>query len=336
MAKNENQVSTIIAKVNGRNKVLDFRDGLVVANVNDYAMLHGCGGEGHAPSSVIKVYLCDYSAGTGSKSRTVSANISPVLCEQIFEVCKRNVGVQVIPDNFALFTEQRMTNKKMARTADMCHYALQGTRKIFDRYAERAKENDAPTTAAVLEGISSYFKKALERAAAEPASPEREPFMNLPLHADFHYSQDRVHNYHSKTGGGNIAPVQKLEIWHTTYRKQGDLGNYPWTVRITNGKAKVKTQPNGATTYDASSMTDVEMAFIPVSDADMFRAMSRINHYVNVWETAIAVDVVKQGLVKREEERKTYIAKREQARFEETEGSGEEAVAEEEAQKQSA
>lgn len=336
MAKKENQVSTIIAKVNGRNKVLDFRDGLVVANVNDYAMLHGCGGEGHAPSSVIKVYLCDYSAGTGSKSRTVSANISPTLCEQIFEVCKRNVGTQVIPDDFAFFKEQRMTNKKMARTADMCHCAMQGAQKLFERYAGKAKENDAPGTAAVLEVLSSYFKKALERAAAEPASPKREPYMDLPLHADFHYSQDRVHNYHSKTGGGNIAPVQKLEINHFTYRKEGDLGKYPWTVKITNGKAKVKTQSNGATTYDASSMTDVQMAFIMISDSDMFRAMSRINHYVNVWETAIAVDIVKQGLVKREEERKTYIAQRERDRFEETEANGEDAAATEGTQKQSA
>lgn len=259
MAKNENQVSTIIAKVNGRNKVLDFRDGLVVANINDYAMLHGCGGEGHAPSSVIKVYLCDYSAGTGSKSRTVSASISPVLCEQILEVCKHNVGTQVIPDDFAFFTEQRLSNKKMARMADMCHCALQGTQMLFERYAGKAKENDAPSTAAVLEALSAYFKKALERAAAEPASPAREVAMSLTRHLDFHYSQDRVHNYHSKTGGGNIAPVQKLEIRHTAYRKEGDLANYPWSkgkrseklislsARVSNSRKRTRPAPRDRT-----------------------------------------------------------------------------------------
>lgn len=336
MSKKENQVSTIIAKVNGRNKVLDFRDGLVVANVNDYAMLHGCGGEGHAPSSVIKVYLCDYSSGTGSMSRTVSANISTVLCEQIFEVCKRNIGAQIIPDDFGFFTEQRMSNKKMSRMADMCHCALQGSQIILDRFIEKSKEGDSPKMAAVAERLSYYLKKALERAAAEPASPEREPYMGLPQHMDFNYSQDRVHNYQSKTGGGNIAPVQKLEIWHTTYRKQGDLSTYPWTVRITNGKARVVSQPTGGTTYDASSMTDVEKAFIQISDADMFRAMSRINHYVNVWENAIAVDVVRQGLIKREQERKAFIAQRESEQYAEADGDGDEEPGKGQMQKQTA
>lgn len=160
--------------------------------------------------------------------------------------------------------------------------------------------------------------------------------MGLPQHMDFNYSQDRVHNYQSKTGGGNIAPVQKLEIWHTTYRKQGDLSTYPWTVRITNGKARVVSQPTGGTTYDASSMTDVEKAFIQISDADMFRAMSRINHYVNVWENAIAVDVVRQGLIKREQERKAFIAQRESEQYAEADGDGDEEPGKGQIQKQPA
>ena len=45
----------IIAKTNGRNKVIDFRDGLVLAYPEDYAMIHGKGGKGHAPTSVIKI-----------------------------------------------------------------------------------------------------------------------------------------------------------------------------------------------------------------------------------------------------------------------------------------
>lgn len=89
-------ISTIIAKANARSKVIDFRDGLVPALMEDYAMIHGTGGKDHAPASVIKVTVCDYTAGTGDKSTTVTANISPDLCERLFEVCRQNVGTYVI------------------------------------------------------------------------------------------------------------------------------------------------------------------------------------------------------------------------------------------------
>lgn len=303
-------VNSIIAKINGRNKVIDFRDGLVPANVDDYAMLHGVGGKDHAASSVIKIYLCDYSAGTGSKSRTVSANISPELCEQIFEVCKRNIGNQVIPNNFDFFTEQRTANKKLALLGDMCFGVLNNVTKVLSRYTGASETGEAPSAGKVTKGLLTLLNKTKERAEAGPQAIAYPASMLLPQHMDFSHTQDRVHNYKSKTGGGDIAPVQRLQIWHTTYRKQGGLGNYPWTIKVINGKAKVRVQPNGATTFDASSMTEVEEAFIQVSDTDMFRAMGRVTHFVSVWENLVASEVVTQGRAKREEERKEYLGSR--------------------------
>ena len=58
-------VNTIIAKTNGKDKVIDFRDCLNLANQDDYAMMHGIGGEKHARTSVIKLTICDYTAGKG-------------------------------------------------------------------------------------------------------------------------------------------------------------------------------------------------------------------------------------------------------------------------------
>jgi len=304
-------VSTIIAKINGRNKVLDFRDGLVPANVEDYAMLHGAGGKDYAASSVIKIYLCDYSAGTGKdKSKTVSASISPELCEQIFEVCKRNIGNQVIPNNFDFFTEQRTANKRLTLLGDMCFGVLNNVTKVLGRYVETSEAGEAPSAGKVAKGLFTLLNKTKERAEAGPKAMTYPAAMFLPQHMDFSHAQARVHNYKSKTGGGDSAPVQQLQIWHVTYRKQGDLGNYPWTIKVINGKAKIQVQPNGATTFVASTMTDVEEAFIQVSDADMFRAMSRVIHFVSVWENLVASKVVAQGRAKREEERKEYLENR--------------------------
>lgn len=57
-------------------------------------------------SAVIKVYICDYTAGTGESSRTLNANISPELCEQLLDICKGNIGTQVIDPNLAVLKEQ--------------------------------------------------------------------------------------------------------------------------------------------------------------------------------------------------------------------------------------
>ena len=58
---NQDQISKQICKVHGKDKVIDFRDGLHYANYVDFANIHGVGGKKHAPNSTIQVVLCDYS-----------------------------------------------------------------------------------------------------------------------------------------------------------------------------------------------------------------------------------------------------------------------------------
>ena len=58
-------------------------------------------------------------------------------------------------------------------------------------------------------------------------------------------------------------------------------------------------------------MTDKQEAFIQVSDADMYRMMSRVCHFIQVWEQTVAAEVVRAGKEKRETERKAYAAQQE-------------------------
>lgn len=303
-------VSPIIVKINARDKVLDFRDGLVPAMVEDYAMLHGCGGKGHASNSVIKLYICDYTAGTGDKSKTVSACISPELCEQLFEVCKNNLGNHVIPDDFAFFEEQRAINRKLHSMANMCYHALDGITKVLERYTDVASESKAPSTELVAAGLLKLLKKAKTCAEKPTAGAPRAAAMPLPRHMDYNYTQDRVHAFNSTSG---IAPVQRLQIWHTAYRKEGDLGKYPWTIKVTNGKAKVRVLSTGATTFDPSTMKETEEAYIQASDSDMFRALCRVIHYINVWEAVFASKNVAKGRAQWDVERKKYLAAEEES-----------------------
>ena len=64
--------STIIARADAKNKIIDLRDGLRVSDKHEYAMMHSLGGK-HGIKSTVKVTICDYTKE--SSSITVSANM---------------------------------------------------------------------------------------------------------------------------------------------------------------------------------------------------------------------------------------------------------------------
>lgn len=294
----------IITKTNARDKVIDFRDGLVVAKVDDYAMMHGAGGKDHAPVSVIKIGICDYTAGTGESSKTVFANITPDVCAQLYEVCKQNLGTMSIDSKFPMFVEQRAANRKMGKFADMGVDILNKALSIMERVTAAADKGNTPGFVDIMKVCQMKLAKTQERVMTNDAYSDA-AFMAMPRHLDFNYTQDRVHN--QKKGQDGFAPVQRLVIYHQTFRKDGALSNYPWTVKITNGEARVREQATGATTFEASSLRNTKEAFIQVSDADMFRMMDRINRFISVWEMTFAASLVKEGEAKREEERQAFI-----------------------------
>ena len=298
-------ISTVITKTTGRDKVIDFRDGLVAAHEEDYANLHGAGGrKGKAPVSVIKVYLCDYTAGTGDLSRTLHANISPELCEQLLEVCRQNIGVQVVEPNIPPLVEQRMVNQKLSKSADMSFGILNNCLKLLERIGKSEEEgNGIPGLGTLATGAKNLLTKNRDKAMEESAPAPMAPFQ-VPRHMDFTYSQDRVHAFGS-VKEGDMVPVQRLNIFHQTFRSDGQASNYPWTVKITNAKAPVHFQATGATTFSSAGMTDKQEAFIQISDADMYRMMSRVCHYISVWEHTVAAKVVVGGLQTRENEWRT-------------------------------
>ena len=205
-------VNTIITKATGRNKVIDFRDGLVPAHEEDYANLHGAGGrKGKAPVSVIKVYICDYTAGTGESSRTLNANISPELCEQLLEICKGNIGTQVIDPNLAVLKEQRAVNHKLSKSAEMSFGVLNNIVKLLERIVKSDEDGKGvPGLAVLASGAKQLLAKTRDRAAEETAPAGLGPII-VPRHMDFTYSQDRVHAF-GQVKDGDMVPVQRLNI----------------------------------------------------------------------------------------------------------------------------
>lgn len=297
-------VQSIIAKANGNNKVIDFRDSLNAANVEDYAMMHGVGGEKHARSSVIRLTICDFTSGTGDASRTVSANISPTTCEKIYEVCKGNIGTMVIPNDLAPIAEQRASNRALKKIADMQFEVLQHVIKLSNNIVNAAKKNNAPGIVAIAEALGIMLGKAKNRVLANGPEDSVPPYFELPRHCDLNHIQDRVHA--SKKDAEGFAPVQRLTISHRTYRKDGSLSQYPWTIKVTNGEALVRVSENGATTFDSHTLRNVVEAFIVVSDEDMYRCMNRVIRYIDAWEKLKGLPLIKSGLAQKQAEYEAY------------------------------
>lgn len=296
-------VSSIIAKANGKDKVIDFRDYLHLANPEDYAMMHGTGGGKHSRVSVIKLVLCDYTAGTGEKSKTVDANISPSTVSKLLEVCKRNFGTVVIPNDLAPLVEQRAHHADMKKIANMQFGVLRHVIKLCKSLQKAAETKNVPGIGVIAGSLATMLEK--EKAAVlTPTQLQNGGFFSYPAHCDITHVQDRVHA--SKQGPDGYAPVQRLTISHQTYRQDGSLSRYPWYINVTNGEALVKVSGSGATSFDPNTLRNTVEAFINVSEEDMFRCLDRVERYIDVWEKLNCIPLAKEGLRRRQAEIEAY------------------------------
>jgi len=77
---NDHYISNQIAVYKNSKTLIEFQDKLKVASLEAYAHIHADGercGDGRKKHSLIGILMKDYSGGTGDKSVTVTANISP-------------------------------------------------------------------------------------------------------------------------------------------------------------------------------------------------------------------------------------------------------------------
>lgn len=68
-------VTAKIARIDAKDKVMDFTSKMIKAYPQDFANIHGQGGKNHAMNSTIAINISDYSKGTGEKSVYLSYNL---------------------------------------------------------------------------------------------------------------------------------------------------------------------------------------------------------------------------------------------------------------------
>lgn len=314
-------VSDVITKAHGKDKVIDFRNGLVPALPEHYASIHQAGGRKSSGgrktfSSVIKMYLCDFAKGTGDKSVTVSVNLEPSLCYEWLEVCKASLGQIALPyydkvkkqGGSPYDTELRenslgrMRNDLITAGSGAVSFVtmLQGVVSgLADIVRGKISDKMGACTAA-----GAAMKKA-KGAFSESRNRPAENVLTLARGIDYSYTQDKVNVY--KKGKDGYAPVSRLLVTRQTFRTDGSAAMYPWTFKITNGEAVVVERDNGATTFQSNTMRNSSEAFILVSDRDVFRMMLRVTHFIDAWETAYGIPVICNGIQLEEQERQNQI-----------------------------
>lgn len=271
--RNQNQkqaqppaISTTIAKAAAKGKFLDFRDNLISANPNDYAMVHGIGGAKYAARSTIKLLITDYTVQNNVK--VVSANVSPEQIAYLLEVCRKNAGVSgQNPYAEATGIVAQMRRETVLPVGNPVNQAAEPILAVpaesLDKLSGSAMPREALTMATMLNpmalpangptrylGVSQRIVNLLGQMLAQEAGG-----------INYSYSQDRVHAYREVNG---FCPGSTLTVVRSGIRKDGAVSQMPWCVTIKEFQAKVTRQKNGMTSYIGSTAKDAVAVFIMV------------------------------------------------------------------------
>lgn len=306
-------ISGKICKANAKNKVVDFSSRLYAAKVEDFANVHGCGGNDHAWNSTVAVTICDYTKGTGEASVSASYNIDAEIMEilyhaamdarlgkltasgdalvsaaavalhelQRWEISGQQQPVSVVPFSELVQTGQTMGNAIQQNNPVMLANASGATLSDLRRWAGNRKQ--CPSAGVPLRDIYK-IRTDLTNALAN---------QDRPL---FEYSAEKNNPHAEKDSPDGLVPVSKLYIAYTPTRKGGEPSRYPWFIQIENFRAPLNTRPNGASSHDASRAVDRKSVSINVSADDFATAMVAVKRYIRIWEMVATIPVVRKGL----------------------------------------
>lgn len=288
------QTTPQITRAEAKDKIIDFRDNLVLSADNDYAMMHCQGETKRGYKSTIKCAICDYTKGKGDKSVTAYANLSVETIYYLYNAAKQVMVQQPIPINTdALNLSVNNLAKLYKSIGDMAANALPSMAedKNLIKFINAVKKEIGANGAKIRD-----YMVALNSASAGAGK------------ADFEYSQDRVDVY--RKDANSTAPVSIMRITHAGTRSNGAKSKFPWYIKITNGTAPVKEMPNGTTSYEGSKLKIDREASINVSDFDMFRMMLRIKRFIETWENSYCIKNIQNGHKKRDHERMYAVENR--------------------------
>lgn len=151
------------------------------------------------------------------------------------------------------------------------------------------EENGYRRTSLIGILLKDYSKGTGEKAVTVTAnvSPEEIRFILTRITAGFpeySFSADKIFGIPDDHG---MSSVTKLQIWRHPLDQKGIPTKKPWHINLENGKAIPKKNQNGGTYMAANSYQKHASVFISLSDEDLFKQLSRVVVYINVWEKEV-------------------------------------------------
>ena len=110
---------------------------------------------------------------------------------------------------------------------------------------------------------------------------------------DYEWKQQRIHEM--KIDRNGFAPVQTLCIKRQCLTKKGEPQRNPWIISIENGVARPEKTSTGGTKINGNSYRKTNFAFIMLSEEDMFKLFWKVERYIQLWELAFAIPVIKEA-----------------------------------------
>lgn len=298
-------VSDTISQVWASEKVLEARNTLTTANLDDYAMLQGCGGQDHARVSGIYTCITDISQNAKQQNRgtapTIGATVPTAIFSKAKTVAEFNLG------NIHL-EEGEITNGFNA-IGSVAAYA----------YAIFAMFVGLITGIGIAAGnliIGKISRADIPRVVCDIAKKARETLqdkckqvysmskVDIPVYKDWEYSQNRVNTYKMLPDGR--AAVTVLNISRKQYQLINNADtrqNKPWTVYVSSFRAFPVEQKNGTVSYNGASKADETSARIKLDDEQMYDFCHRVEHFETIWEITNCCGLVRDGLRLKEESR---------------------------------
>lgn len=294
----QNYPSQVIANINARNQVIDFRDNLNPATKKDYAQMHGEGGKDHARVSTIKLVLCDFSAGKGpGVSKTVSCNIDTATAYRLMDAA-RYFWLEKVKGGTSSFASPNIPSSPMIQQngVDQLSAAYSAIHQLYKSIKDNSASGAVNPSYVLgqLEPIGQNLKFAMQSITS---AGNIQTQSSQPQGAVSIISQDKIIMQNQNGQGKSL--VTKLSIVRQAFARDGSPRIYPWIFSITNARAFGKTQATGGTTYDPATLSDKVDLSIYASDEDVYRCMIRVIRFIESWENVFCLGNIQEAVTNR-------------------------------------
>lgn len=238
-----------ICKIGGKNKFLSFHDELTRAakpgeHEGDYAAIHGQGGKNHAVRSRIEVRMCDYSK---KPSVNVKYNLEPYYLLYLLEIVKAAI------------------NGNLAKSS-----------------ADPAAKNNATACGAITAWIKSGYQPnqadltSLFKMLSGNASQDDKSGW-----ADRKEKNNPYPSACKMIEGTEHTPVQTFSIQYNPDPSR----IYAWTITVSNFIAPIyRDKQKGTSSHNSKQAKETKSVTIPVSTEDLYKTLTHVQHYIDLWE----------------------------------------------------